>query len=113
DGGGDAEAEAAADGDGQLSLFTAISAVPLDEQGRPLDGVRVYDAEADAIPDLVGAPGGGPTVDDTALPLLVDAVGGAAPVPFPDPEPPPAAPAKPSPMARRRQLREQNSAAVA
>src|SRR6185369_16833444 len=116
-----ADAAAGDDGDGeQLSLFTAISAVPLDEQGRPLDRVRVYDAEEDAIPDLVGAPGTRPD-GDPPLPLVIEAAGGPAPVPSPDPEPdagppgtaPTAASAKASPLARRRQLREQNSTAVA
>ena len=35
----------------QLSLFAAISAVPLDEEGRPLQSVRVYgsDLDSDAV----------------------------------------------------------------
>jgi superfamily II DNA or RNA helicase len=99
-----------ADGE-QLSLFTAISAVPLDQDGRRLDGVPLYDdADGNAIPDLVDTSG----PRDRALPLISDAGGGSIPVPLPDPEPQASAVAsKISALARRRQLREQNSAAVA
>jgi superfamily II DNA or RNA helicase len=115
--------EAAAGEDGQLSLFAAISAVPLDEQGRRLDGLRVYgEAENDVIPDLVepGAPG----AQDRRFALVPDAMmAPAAPVPLPGPEPAlnaghdhdergGAAPPKTGALARRRQLREQNSALV-
>jgi superfamily II DNA or RNA helicase len=123
DGGADGEApEAAAEEGGQLSLFTAISAVPLGEDGRPLDGMRLYpdDGGADAIPDLV--PDVAPEPIDGARrrppPLILEASGGRAPVPLPDPEPSgaagagPQAQAKISALARRRELREQNSAAV-
>jgi len=112
--------------DGQLSLFSAISAVPLDDHGRRIDGggVRVYDdAQDDAIPDLVvvsAGDGASPNATATAggdrrLPLISEASGGSTPVPLPDPEPPGAgasAAPKTSALARRRQLREQNSAAV-
>jgi superfamily II DNA or RNA helicase len=97
----------------QLSLFAPISATALDEDGRPIeiDGPRLYDATADddpngEIPDLAGAPGAG---------------GGRAPLdlaPFAGQVPPPVADAVPlaapknSMLARRRQLREQNAAAV-
>jgi hypothetical protein len=113
-----------ADGDNggleeQLSLFTAISAVPLDDQGRRLDGVRVYDEpDNDTIPDLAdGTSEGG----DRRLPLIAEASGaGASPVPFPDLDGEPASdgdatgprPSKTSALARRRLLREQNSAAI-
>jgi hypothetical protein len=99
----------------QLSLFTAISAVPLDEQGRRLDGVRVYDdGENDAIPDLVGARG---TADEhRASPVA--AVVGSAPVPLPEPDSGADGDRrgenrKTSALQRRRQLREQNSTVVA
>ena len=106
----DREEAAAGDGE-QLSLFTAISAVPLDEHGRRLDGVRVYDDEAaGAIPDLVEAAHG---AGAPAAPLA-DRDGAAAPVPFPEPEPHALAGARVlTARARRNQLREQNSAAVA
>jgi superfamily II DNA or RNA helicase len=42
------------DEDQQLSLFTAISAVPLDEDGRRFDGVRVYDEPANEAGDEDG-----------------------------------------------------------
>jgi superfamily II DNA or RNA helicase len=129
----------------QLSLFTAISAVPLDDQGRRFDGVRIYeDPDADGIPDLVMPPGqsadgqsedgngdhgdharphqGAHKGGDRRLPLVTDASGaGATSVPLPDPEPmadlvegaaKPRTSSKISALARRRQLRELNSAAV-
>jgi superfamily II DNA or RNA helicase len=107
----------AADPAEQLSLFTAISAVPLDEQGRRLDGVRVYDdGESDPIPDLVGARG----APDEHRPSSVAeaAVVGSAPVPLPEPESSADGDRrgenrKTSALQRRRQLREQNSAVVA
>ncbi len=95
--------------DGQLSLFTALSAVPLDEQGRPLER-QIYDDPAgnDAIPDYVGNAPTGAKAEAISV----------APVPLPEPEPTaaeaPAAAATPklSALARRRQLREANAAAV-
>jgi len=103
-------AEPAEPEDGQLSLFTALSAVPLDEHGRPLHTERVYDDPNadDTIPDYVVAGVAGP-----AEPIPV------APVPLPEPEEadtgaPGSTSAAPklSPAARRRQLREANAAAV-
>jgi ABC-type Fe2+-enterobactin transport system substrate-binding protein len=53
-------------------------------------------------------------VGDPRLPLLAEAGGaGTAVVPLPGPEPAPATIGKPGAQARRRQLRELNSAAVA
>jgi len=119
----------------QLSLFAAISAVPLDEDGRPLDAVRVYGAEhevdasadageparteggADEIPDLVGAPRGGGSPERLhPIGLIVHRSTPVVPVPEADPHPPdvppaPAAPARGG-LARRRALREANSEAV-
>jgi superfamily II DNA or RNA helicase len=93
----------------QLSLFAPISAMPLDEHGRPLEEARVFapDNDVDAvIPDFVdfGASDGGEAMN----------VRGAAPVPMPeaDPLPAPTTPLKNSALARRRQLREDNSEAV-
>jgi superfamily II DNA or RNA helicase len=113
-----AEPEAAEDG--QLSLFTAISAVPLDAEGRRLgEAPRLFDEDAgggdgggdgdgngERIPDLAGSEeaeggDGGPFAQ---VPL--------APVPLPAPEQR-IEPAAQSPLARRRALREQNSEAVA
>ena len=117
----------------QLSLFTAISAVPLDEQGQRLDSARVYDdPDHDSIPDLVDAAGDASAGDanDRRLPLIVELSGpGASPVPLPERDlgadlPPDDQAAgsstktgakpntKPSALARRRQLRELNSAAI-
>lgn len=96
--------------DGQMSLFSAISAVPLDEQGRPLDDQAI----GEVIPDLVGA--------SDASPASVES---AAPEPEPFVLAPPAAPPLPpsqpiaaielrpkSALARRRELRELNSEIV-
>jgi superfamily II DNA or RNA helicase len=83
--------------EGQLSLFSAISAVPLDTEGRPLGETPLLDEPDDAIPDLVEAAAGDPE------PLVL------APQspPLPDPVPLPAL--TESPLARRSALREKNS----
>ncbi len=110
DGDPEAAAAAAEAEDGQLSLFTALSAVPLDDQGRPL-ATRVYDdPDSDAIPDYAGTP-----TATRGDPIAV------APVPLPEPEPESTlgtadastASSKVSPLVRRRQLRDANAAAVA
>lgn len=88
----------------QLSLFAPISAVPLDEQGRPIEGERLWAAEndvegEDGIPDLV---------EEGAQPIAML----SAPVPMPEKDPEPAAKPKTGALARRRQLREANSDVV-
>jgi len=89
--------------DGQLSLFAAISAVPLDAGGRPLGEDSLLSVEeGEAIPDLVDA--AAPANEVFAPPPLPRAP------PLPPPEPAPA-PAK-SALARRRELRELNSELV-
>lgn len=100
----------AEEADGQLSLFTAISAVALDDQGRRLEEARVFDPDlGDPIPDL--APARGPGAPDLAMsPVPLDP---APPVPLPARDAQPTPPAETmSPLARRRQLREQNSDAI-
>ena len=100
----------------QMSLFSVIRAVPLDEHGNPLDETPVEDPEApadlapiddgEAIPGLVGDDG-----DDeppTPAPFALTAPDFEAPVPTPEPSPVVAQ----SPRSRKRQLREQNSAMV-
>jgi hypothetical protein len=87
----------------QLSLFAPISAVPLDEQGRPLDEGHVYAADGGDepegfIPDMVEV---GPRPATAP-----------APVPPPEADAAPAAAPKTSALARRRALREGNSEAV-
>lgn len=108
---GDAD-EVATDEDGQCSLFAAISSVALDEHGRPLQSPRVLDDSSDdagdAIPDLVDPARVG--VKTLAAPWFERAP--LRPVPLPDPEPS-SSPAATSALARRRLLREQNTAAVA
>ena len=109
-----------ADEDGQLSLFTALSAVPLDDQGRRLETGRVYeDPDAEAIPDYVGATvvGGAAVAPVGAAEAALTLT--AAPVPLPEPEPagaagaPAAASPRVSALARRRQLRDANASIVA
>ena len=118
--------EVAEDPFAQLNLFAAISATPLDEHGRELDEVRVYKADeadgGDPIPDLV---------DPARVEALTGAEGlsGRARWELSVPVPPPEAdaltpgtprgpggagarPDAPSPLVRRRQLREQNSELV-
>lgn len=92
--------------DDQLSLFAALSAVPLDEQGRPLDENRVFEDAGEEIPDYVGANDEAPTAPlETAWEPI-------APLPLPEPEPVRTPlPAK-GPLAKRRELREKNSEVV-
>jgi superfamily II DNA or RNA helicase len=93
----------------QLNLFEVISAVPLDENGRPLDEQRPYAAEGvgdgEEIPDMVDD---GPPPANEVFALRGQVV---PHVPLPDPEPG-TAPAAKTPLARRRELREQNSTIV-
>jgi superfamily II DNA or RNA helicase len=108
--------------DGQLSLFAAISAVPLDERGRPLQPMRVFDEEAgEPVPDFVTtAPAVGAYAFAGSEAWATAAAANApwthipsAPVPLPEPEARAAATPPVSALARRRQLREQNSEAIA
>ncbi len=99
----------------QLSLFAPISATPLDEHGRPLEEPRIYQADADGdgdpngeIPDFVG----GAEIAAGTRPMLLRPSPGLGRVPPPAADPLPVAPAKSGALARRRQLREQNSEAV-
>jgi superfamily II DNA or RNA helicase len=95
----------------QLSLFSAISAIPLDEHGQPLESSPIVDPEGGGveIPDLVDEPAAADA--PKARPVLVltgddaDVV-----VPTPEPEPLPGRPA--SARSRRLELRELNSARV-
>jgi hypothetical protein len=112
------EREADAESGDQLSLFAAISAIPLDTEGRPLDTSPVTleagppslaaGREADeAIPSLVGEEG------EEATPHPDDGFrltpGFDTPVPTSELDPNPVAP---SPRSRKRKLREQNSECV-
>ena len=60
--------------DGQLSLFSAISAMPLDEQGRPLEATRLWTEEGvttagpDVIPGLIGDSARWPPTTSTTPP---------------------------------------------
>ena len=103
--------------DGQLSLFTAISAVALDEEGRRMHAVRLFD------PDVPDAPGGGEPIPDffparprasSGLPEHVPLVE-LPPVSVPLPAHDPTLATAPAlgALGRRRRLREENSEAVA
>jgi superfamily II DNA or RNA helicase len=100
----------------QLSLFTAISAVPLDASGRQLspENATIHpEPEGDdevvevgqAIPDMLGAPGVIAAPPPEPEPFLV--VRPARPLPLPESDANAPA-AKKSALARRRLLREQN-----
>ena len=100
----------------QMSLFTVISAVPLDEHGNPLDAAPVEDPDAAADTGANAEP-------DEEIPGLVgeEEDAGPTPAPFsltaPDfeesvPTPEPSATLAQSPRTKKRQLREANSAIV-
>ncbi len=107
------------DRSGQLSLFAAISAVPLDVDGRPLETDGPFH---DPLPQAGGATESADLA--TEIPGLVrdaekipdepesddvfELVAGDVEVPTPEPDPV----ATPSPRTRKRRLREQNSARV-
>lgn len=111
--------------DGQLSLFAPISAVPLDDQGRRLDGVRVFGDEQDhELGEGQDGEGASARGDEGAgSPAFAGGSGAATaaeqdPVPLHPADAPSAIPgASPQPvkaaLARRRELRERNSEAVA
>ena len=88
----------------QLSLFSAISAVPLDEAGNPLDASALQEAEEE-IPGMVR--GEGENEDLPAWVLAAPDLGGTVPTPEPE-----VIPDAPSPRSRKRKLREQNSVHV-
>ncbi|HEY0710401.1 MAG TPA: DEAD/DEAH box helicase [Polyangia bacterium] len=99
----------------QLSLFTAISAVPLDAHGRPISPeAATIHAEPDnddvvepgeAIPDMIGAPGVASAPAPEPEPFFIGRPGRPLPLPESDANAPAA---KKSALARRRLLREQN-----
>jgi superfamily II DNA or RNA helicase len=100
-----------ADGADQLSLFSAISAIPLDEHGRPLEPSPIDDPSgiaAEEIPGLVDDAGGDAPRARSVLVLTGDDADVV--VPTPEPEPLPARPV--SARSRRLELRELNSARV-
>lgn len=100
-----------ADGADQLSLFSAISAIPLDEHGRPLEASPIDDSTgvgAEEIPGLVDEGGGDGPRARSLLVLTGDDADGV--VPTPEPEPLPARPV--SARSRRLELRELNSSRV-
>jgi len=100
----ESETERAAPELEQLSLFSAISAVPLDEAGNPLDASALQEAEEE-IPGMVR--GEGENEDLPAWVLAAPDLGGTVPTPEPE-----VIPDAPSPRSRKRKLREQNSVHV-
>ncbi len=110
------EDERASAADEQLSLFSALSAVPLDEHGNPLDPTRVVDVGADeepegpsedfVIPDHFSEPEVDPSSSGFALEVQEAEELASIEVPAP-------APVHPSSLrSRKKQLRELNSAVV-
>lgn len=108
---GDEEEEGEAEGEDQLSLFSAIASVPLDEKGRPLEPAEVYEdpvsSGGEEIPGMV---------DDEAPP---DGQNGDFQLTAPDfeaelptPEPMIDTAEGLSPRSKKRKLRELNSARV-
>ncbi|MBY0400878.1 hypothetical protein K2X89_11315, partial [Myxococcota bacterium] len=99
-------------GEEQISLFSAISAIPLDAKGRPLEIAPVDEEAAHAglepIPGLVEEAPAPPAARRATAAFELTAQGFDQPVPTPEPETDPAA----SPRSRKRKLREQNSAIV-
>ncbi len=97
----------------QLSLFSAIAAVPLDEQGRPLEERAVFEepdtTPGDEIPDLAPEQNqgdGGGALDSAGFALTAPVFEAELPAPVPEPD------ATLSPRSRKRKLRELNSARV-
>lgn len=108
------EADSDADGEEQISLFSAISAIPLDASGRPLEIAPVDEEAAHAgvegIPGLVDEEPALPSRGGAPAPFELTAQVFDQPVPTPEPEPE-SGPSV-SPRSRKRKLREQNSAIV-
>ncbi len=98
----------------QMSLFSVIKAVPLDEHGNPLDENPLEDPDAatdhapiddeESIPGLVGEDDETPT----PAPFALSSPEFEEPVPTPEPS----AVVAQSPRTKKRRLREQNSAIV-
>ena len=108
------EAETAADAADQLSLFSAISAIPLDAEGQPLELAPIDEDAAHqglgVIPGLVDDLPGSPPPRRSMPAFELTAQVFDEPVPAPEPEA--AAEPNESPRSRKRKLREQNSALV-
>lgn len=117
------DAERDADAADQLSLFSVISAIPLDEAGRPLDASAVVEHEGDSqarpwpdgvgeIPGLVGDDEAPPGRSQAAPRKTFSLTAPELDRPVPTPEPEAHTGPTPSPRSRKRKLREQNSAIV-
>ncbi len=108
------ELEAEADAEDQLSLFSAISAIPLDASGRPLE-IAAIDEDA-GHPGLGVVPGlvddGPESAPPPRGPAAFELTAQVFDEPVPAPEPEAAADPTESPRSRKRKLREQNSALV-
>jgi hypothetical protein len=113
------ESEETAEGDEQLSLFSAISAVPLDEEGNPLDLSRVHDLDAADEEREEEAPSREETLVEDHFALATPREDGEPfaltppehePLDDPLPAPPPVHPK--SLRGRKKRVRELNSAIV-
>lgn len=96
--------------DEQLSFFAAISAVPLEQDGRPLEPSRIYEEEGagEPIPGMIGDDGTAAAQEFVLEPTLPEL---QAPVPSPEPDRD-VEPAVVSRRGRKRELRERNSDCV-
>lgn len=119
------EEEPAVDPETQLSLFAAISAVPLDEQGRPLEPTAVIEEPAASESESLATSDLAADVDGEEIPGLAGddqplSHGSAFALSAPDfeqadvptPEPELDGHASASPRTRKRKLRELNSMRV-
>jgi len=109
----DPEEEREANAEDQLSLFSAIAAVPLDEEGRPLEASGVYEdpaAPEDEGEEIPGLATNDPSEDSLAEPFAL--VADELTADLPTPEPASIDGESISPRTRKRQLRELNSARV-
>ena len=107
----DLEQEREVDPADQLSLFSAIAAVPLDEQGRPLEPSSVIEEPAEDEGEEV--PGLAPDelegdIEGDSFQLTAPEFDSAIPTPEPVPE----SEGVVTPRTRKRKLRELNSARV-
>ena len=112
---GDDEAEREPPAEDQLSLFSAISAVPLDDQGRPLDASPLEDPDLEmnaAIPGLVGDEESMPDEEGESFSLSAPDFERPVPTPEPDVIPEGLSSKGGSALSKKRKLREQNSAYV-
>jgi len=105
--------ERAGDPEDQLSLFSAIASVPLDEKERPLETASVYEdppgTAEDEIPDFIGDSA---SVGEGSKEFQLTSPDFENELPTPEPIAVGDGSEKLSPRSRKRKLRELNSARV-